>query len=172
MAERQKVYLCGTITPDDKHLDWRKEAEEFLRIEGIGVLSPVRGKDPEDWTKDGLEGKARTTYARGGFVERDEMDMADCRAVLLRFMADARPDRQSIGTWAEYGLCALAGGLGRPVVVVTDMPEVRARGPRPPVHLSQGRPCGGNTAGRPGISGVSSEGGRYSWADVNSPNET
>ena len=118
------VYLCGTITKEPRHLEWREDAEEYLALHGIGVLSPVRNKDPEDWTEGGLDGRVGAVYAGGAFVERDERDLKICDAVLLYFPAHACPTRQSIGTWAEFGLAALAGGLGKPVVVVTDLPEV------------------------------------------------
>ena len=115
------VYLCGTITPDPKHLDWRKDAEEYFRIHGIGVLSPVRGKDPSNWHKDGLEGNDDQVYSHGGFVARDERDILRSDCILLYFSAAAKPGRQSIGTWAEMGY---AKSEGIPIVVASDMPEV------------------------------------------------
>ena len=119
--DRPLVYLCGTITPDPVHLAWREEAEERLDKLGVGVVSPVRGKDPRDWTLDGTDSARPTTYANGGFVPRDRRDLERCDAVLLYFMADGAPDRQSIGTWVELGWANI---LDVPVVIVTDMKEV------------------------------------------------
>ena len=117
---RPLVYLSGTITKDPKHLEWRKWAEAVLSEHDIGVLSPVRGKNPEDWTKDGLNGSACTAYSGGAFVFRDRRDLERCNAVLLYFPES--PGRQSIGTWAEFGYAVW--GLGKPVVVVSELPEV------------------------------------------------
>ena len=117
-----RVYLCGTITPDPIHLDWRKDAEEFFRIHGIGVLSPVRGKSPSDWHKDGLEGNDDQVYSKGGFVARDLRDIEELAdALLLYFPKAACPNRQSIGTWVELGI---ARSERVPIIVASDMPEV------------------------------------------------
>lgn len=68
----------------------------------IDVLSPIRGKNPLDWSEDGLAGKSHTLYTEGGFVPRDLRDIRRADAVLLHF-ADP-PKRQSIGTWTEFGI--------------------------------------------------------------------
>lgn len=130
------VYLCGTITPDLVHLEWREYAEQKLAEEGIGVLSPVRGKDPRDWTMDGQDSVRKTHYAHGGFVPRDRRDIERCDAMLLHFMAEGDPDRQSIGTWVELGW---AIELGTPVVVATDMDAVATH---PFVYRHAAKVCG------------------------------
>lgn len=114
------VYLCGTITKDPKHLIWRKAATQALAVLGVGTLSPVRGKEPNDWRPDGLEAIQPTIYSHGGFVPRDLMDLENCDAVLLYFADPCQ--RQSIGTWFELGY---AVRLGVPVVVVSDLPDVK-----------------------------------------------
>lgn len=115
---RPLVYLCGTITQDPKHLEWRKQATAMLADYGIDTLSPVRGKNPNDWRKDGLD-STNTPYASGGFVARDKRDVARCDAVLLAFWEPL--DRQSIGTWWEAGW---ASEMGKPIVVCSELPEV------------------------------------------------
>jgi len=113
------VYLCGTITQNPKHLDWRNAATDMLRDYNIDVLNPVRGKNPSDWRKDGLDSKD-TPYANGGFVARDRRDVVcRCDAMLLYFQD--KLDRQSIGTWWEAGWASL---LGKPIVVCSELPEV------------------------------------------------
>jgi len=82
---RPLVYLCGTITQDPKHLEWRKQATAMLADYGIDTLNPVRGKNPSDWRKDGLD-SVNTPYAKGGFVPQDRMDvLLRCDALLLGF---------------------------------------------------------------------------------------
>ncbi len=118
---RPVVYLCGTITPNSVHLDWRKKAEEELAGYCIDVLNPTRGKDPTDWTLDGTDSAEDTPYACGGFVPRDRRDLRRADAVLLVFRTDSKVARQSVGTWCELGW---ATAWDIPVVVVTDLPEV------------------------------------------------
>jgi len=113
------VYLCGTITTEPKYLNWRKDVEKYLLPYGVGCISPVRGKDPKDWRKDGLNAIRPTIYDKGGFVPRDRRDVKRCDAVLLVFVE--APDRQSIGTWTEYGWADM---LDKPIVVVSTLPEV------------------------------------------------
>jgi nucleoside 2-deoxyribosyltransferase len=120
------VYLAGTITRDDRHLSWREDAETKLAQAGILAVSPVRGKDPQDWRPDGLDSE-NTVYSRGGFVSRDERDIVRADAILLCFLAAQCPRRQSIGTWSEFGFAHglnVSRGWPVPVVVVSDMPEV------------------------------------------------
>ena len=115
------VYLCGTITPDPKHLEWRETAEASLERLGIDVISPIRGKDPSDWTRDGEESNTSTIYDKGGFYARDRRDVQRCDAILLAFPSWMAPERQSIGTWKELGW---ADAWDIPVVVWTDMDEI------------------------------------------------
>ena len=114
------VYLCGTITPDPIHNEWRKVAERELADYDIGVLSPVRGKDPADWSKDGMGGK-NVPYDNGGYLARDRRDVERCDVLLLVMLKGMLPVRQSIGTWCEWGWATI---LGKPAVAVTDVPEV------------------------------------------------
>ena len=115
-----RVYLCGTITPSPVHLEWRKVAEAALRPFRIDCLSPVRGKDPSDWQKDGLNSvRDDLPYAGGGFVPRDYRDIDRCDALLLMFTDTT--SRQSIGTWMEAGY-AVARAI--PIVVVSQVPTV------------------------------------------------
>ena len=130
------VYLCGTITPNAIHRDWRDAAEWELADYGIGCLSPVRGKNPADWTPDGLEGKASVAYSNGGFVARDRRDVERCDALLLAFTKDMDPGRQSLGTWCELGW---ATAWNIPVVVWTDMPEIEKH---PFIYRQAAKVCG------------------------------
>ena len=116
---RPKVYLCGTITQDPKHLEWRKRAEIDLTACDIGTINPVRGKSPSDWRKDGLDSIQPTIYDNGGFVPRDERDVRRCDAMLVCFKD--KGDRQSIGTWVEVGWAQM---LNIPFVIVSTLPEV------------------------------------------------
>lgn len=112
------VYLAGTITPNKVHTGWRLQAANMLLDKKIYSISPIRGNNPADWTADGLDGVG-TVYADGGFVPRDERDIRRCDAVLLFFMDPLA--RQSVGTWAEFGM---AYALGKPVVVCSGLPEI------------------------------------------------
>jgi nucleoside 2-deoxyribosyltransferase len=116
---RPTVYLCGTITTDPEHLNWRDRAKDELALAGIDVLSPVRGKNPSDWLEDGTDTNKPLIYDRGGFVARDHRDVRRCDAVLLVFFK--APERQSIGTFVEFGW---AEELGKPIIVASDLPEV------------------------------------------------
>ena len=116
---RPTVYLCGTITQDPKHLEWRKRAKIELTKADIGTISPVRGKSPTDWQKDGLDSIYPTIYDNGCFVPRDERDVRRCDAMLVYFID--KGDRQSIGTWIEVGW---AQDLNIPFVVVSELQEV------------------------------------------------
>jgi len=113
------VYLCGTITTDPKYLNWRTETEEKLATWGIDALSPIRGKTASQWSSNGLDSIQLTIYDRGGFVDRDYRDVRRCDAVLVMFFEP--PDRQSIGTWVEFGW---ADEMRKPIVVASDLPEV------------------------------------------------
>jgi len=113
------VYLAGTITQDPKHFRWREQVADALALDEIGTLNPTRGQKPSDWRSDGLDSTQSTPYDDGGFVTRDLRDIDRCDAVLLSF-AEA-PDRQSIGTWFEFGYAVKAG---KPVIVVSTLPEV------------------------------------------------
>ena len=120
MSNEPLVYLCGTITSDPKYLEWRKDAARLLLGHGIGSLDPVRGKNPCDWGKDGLvTDKDQVIYANGGFVPRDKRDVMRSDALLLGFWEP--PDRQSIGTWCEFGW---ATAWDIPIVVCSELPEV------------------------------------------------
>jgi hypothetical protein len=126
--EPKRVYLAGTITADQKYLDWRVEVAEEFRKWGIQSLNPCRGKDPKDWRYDGLDANTvGLVYSNGGFVARDERDIQRADVLLLVFMADLAPARQSIGTFSEFGFAhglSVARGRTLPVVVASDMPEV------------------------------------------------
>ena len=113
------VYLCGTVTPDPKHLQWRDQVVERFAETNIMPLSPVRGKDPKNWTKDGLEGVGDVPYSDGGFVPRDMYDVRRADALLVYFME--APERQSLGTWIEFGW---ADAWGKPIVVCSTLNEV------------------------------------------------
>lgn len=116
------VYLCGTITTDPKHLNWRTHVQaELFNTLGckIRAISPVRGKSPSDWSKDGLEAIKPTIYDKGGFVDRDLRDVKRSDAIFCNF--PEKLERQSLGTWWELGWADM---LGKPIVVVSQLPEV------------------------------------------------
>ena len=106
---RPKIYLCGTITADPKYIHWRTLLPAALP--DVEFLNPLRGKST--FSQDGLQQAEDAPYSEAGFVTRDLQDIDAADAVLLR-MQDI-PQRQSIGTWFEFGY---AHGLGIPVVVV------------------------------------------------------
>ena len=113
------VYLAGPITTDDKHISWRKDVENRLRAYDIRAISPIRDKDPSDWTNDGYEGKSHLPYANGGYVARDLFDIKRSDIILIN-MLDV-PDRQSIGSWFEFGY---AYACDIPTVIVADDPMI------------------------------------------------
>ena len=113
------VYLAGTITTDPKHIEWRDFLTAKLAEYDINAISPIRDKDPSDWTDDGYEGKSDLPYANGGYVERDLYDIRRSDIVLVNALY--MPDRQSIGTWFEFGY-AISKGI--PVIVVADAPMI------------------------------------------------
>lgn len=111
------VYLCGTITKDSKHLQWRKEVAAALHSTDVHIIrciSPVRGKDSSDWRKDGLDSIHSTIYDKGGFVDRDLRDVKRADVIFCNFSEPL--DRQSIGTWWELGWADM---LGKPIVIVS-----------------------------------------------------
>lgn len=123
-----KVYLAGTVTPETRHLQWRKVAAEHLdrRVVGdtvITLIDPLRFQDPKNFSANGLSDK---TCPNSLFVSVDINDVLNhADAMLLVYYTSDDPNgyrRQSIGTWIEFGLAAVVRHI--PVVVVTDDPEV------------------------------------------------
>jgi len=113
-----KVYLCGTITNDRRHLDWRKYIADALAEYNIGSLSPVRGKDPPCWRQEDVAG---AVYDNGAFVARDYRDIQNSDALFVMFTKKEHVKRQSLGTWMELGY---AKAMDIPVVIVTDIEEI------------------------------------------------
>ncbi len=111
-----KVYMCGTISKNDEHQDWREVVSRTLTTGGHIPLDPMRGKNVNDISEDGL-----TSQVIPGplFVSRDFMDIKKTDVILCVFWRGFT--RQSIGTWMELGAAAL---LGKPIVVVTNDPDV------------------------------------------------
>lgn len=107
MSTPKIVYLSGTISDSNKTELWRVLAGALLEQEGIFVLNPLRGRPGE--VDDAM------------YVERDIVDVRGSDLVLLYFPKEICPSRQSIGTWAEFGI-AVANKI--PVVVVTDDVEI------------------------------------------------
>lgn len=106
-----QVYLCGTMTQDEKHTKWREEATAAFAIYGIGTLSPMRKEKLQDAA--GLTGchDARVSVAR------DMKDLREADAVLVNVLGIETIGRQSIGTWCEV---ATAYHLGLPIVIIAD----------------------------------------------------
>ena len=117
------VYLCGSITKNPAHISWRKEVEEKLAKNGIAVLSPLRGKDLDKISEDGLgtDDVGERPFSAGGFVARDLLDIRNSDALLLFF--EDTISRQSIGTWTEFGY-AVSEQI--PIVVCSTLHEVVA----------------------------------------------
>lgn len=113
------VYLGGSITTNPKHSEWRTYVADALIEDGIGTISPIRGKTAIDCIKQ--TDPQTNVFDNGNFVMRDYHDIERCDVLFLAFMEDWKPDRQSIGTWAEFGFAKCSG---IPIVVVSDMPEV------------------------------------------------
>lgn len=112
-----RVYLAGTISPKPEHLEWRQQAARFIEARlPHEALSPLRFQNPADFTGDGLHD---ASCPDSMFVANDIADLKRSDVVLLVFWKGAT--RQSIGTWAEFGIAAL---LHKPVIVVTDDPAV------------------------------------------------
>lgn len=105
----RSIYLAGTITPDKSHTKWR----DFIRLDfsraGIEVLDPTR------WGT----GDPATSAPASVFVDADIDDLVRADVVLAVYRKGL--PRQSVGTWCEVGI---AGYLNKPIVVVTDDPEV------------------------------------------------
>lgn len=105
------VYLCGSMTKDERHARWREEAEARLAMHGIGVLSPMRKETLQD--EAGLTGCHDAKVS----VARDLKDLAECDVVLINTLGIETLGRQSIGTWCEMGLAA---AMGKPILVIGD----------------------------------------------------
>jgi len=110
------VYLAGSISSGAEHLNWRDLAAGVLKDAGITVLSPLRFQSPDNFTHGGLHD---ATVPDGFMVKVDLADVRKADAILLVYWKGF--GRQSVGTWAEFGV---AMELGTPVVVVTDDPNV------------------------------------------------
>jgi len=123
-----KVYLAGTISKDEKHLEWRKRARTVLDGlevspgEFITTVDPVRFQDPSNFERDGLHD---STIPSRVFVARDIRDVLDSHAIFAVYYQETgltKERRQSIGTWMElFG----AHMHSIPSVLVTDDPDVR-----------------------------------------------
>lgn len=112
-----RVYLSGTITADPRTHTWREDVMGLLwQGDHVGI-SPMRGKDPKRLSKDGLKGDIPASL----FVRRDINDIHTCDIMLIYFPKGICPDRQSIGTWAEFGI-AIERSI--PIIVVSDDPQV------------------------------------------------
>jgi len=109
------VYLAGTITTDKRHIEWRDKIVAELAQCDIDAISPIRDKDPSQWTKDGYEVDENLPYANGGYVARDLYDIRRSDIIILNALH--MPDRQSIGTWFEFGY---AVAIEVPVIVVAN----------------------------------------------------
>ncbi len=111
-----KIYLAGSVTPNPKHLNWRKDAETFLHQSGFRPINPVRFQSPAHWDALGL---TDATVPPSFLVDADLSDVRQCDAMLLVFWKGLA--RQSIGSWFEF---ATAANAGKPVVIVTDDPDI------------------------------------------------
>ena len=118
------IYLAGTISKDPKHLEWRKYLTETFKNTNHTIVSPMRFQNPDHFTKDGLHDKS---VPDSFFVATDYSDVANSDVVFLVYWKEkitqtsAGTRRQSVGTWAEFGIATF---LHVPVIVVTDAPEV------------------------------------------------
>lgn len=114
-----KVYLCGSISDQQKHIAWRQQAERELRslvpTTGFHVLNPLRYQDPVNFSQDGLHD---STVSDSFMADVDMMDVARADVLLVVFW---KQERQSVGTWMEMGAAAVAR---KPIVLVTNDPLV------------------------------------------------
>jgi nucleoside 2-deoxyribosyltransferase len=111
------IYLCGSITADPVTHRWRRVAESIAANLDMTTLSPMRGKDPDRISKDGLTSDIPAML----FTTRDLRDIHNSDVLLLYALGIESLDRQSIGTWAEFGI---AIERGMPIVVVATAPSV------------------------------------------------
>jgi hypothetical protein len=127
------IYLAGTISEDPKHLEWRTLLTETFKNTHHTIVSPMRFQNPEQFTKDGLHDKS---VPDSFFVATDYSDVANADVVFLVYWKNSpgktfaevdsgapccKERRQSIGTWAEFGIATF---LHIPTIVVTDDPDV------------------------------------------------
>lgn len=117
LTSRPSVYLIGSITRDPVCVEWRREAARLLQPAGIVILDPCRGKDPREWSPDGMDAKD-CIYGDGAFVPRDLLDLRRAWACLFHWPKD--PGRQSLGSWMEFGSVAMPYDGPRKPVVFSD----------------------------------------------------
>lgn len=114
------VYLAGPITADPRHLNWRFEITSKLGDVGVSCYNPVSDLPVHSWSSDGNTVLASDSpAANGGFVPRDLYNLRRSDAALFNYPCG--PNRQSIGTWVEFGI---AYSLGIPTVVCSTVEEV------------------------------------------------
>lgn len=114
MGNKRQVYLAGPITSEPYTLQWRQEATTYLNDRGLGVLDPMRGKDPKSIVGLGFESNIPGWL----FTARDYIDLESCQCVLANFLYI--PERQCIGTLMELGYSV---ALNIPFIVVTDQEQ-------------------------------------------------
>jgi nucleoside 2-deoxyribosyltransferase len=104
------VYLCGPITGHPRDHLWRTVATERLRRKGIECLNPLRDKNPEAISDQGMsyEGQPASTE----MADRDKIDVDRADLIFAHF--PYVPSRQSIGSLMELGIAA---NMGKPIVL-------------------------------------------------------
>lgn len=129
-----KIYLAGTISKNPNTTGWREKAIYMIDMAGHTPISPMRFQSTENFTAGGMHD---STTPDSFFVDVDLGDIRRCDIVLLVYWKRSQPvsadsdinvfdpqhgyNRQSIGTWSEF---AIAAWEHKPVIVVTDDPEV------------------------------------------------
>jgi hypothetical protein len=120
------VYLCGSIgtVNIEEHLSWRERVSGACDVANSDcaptnltflVRDPLRYQNPASFTDGGLhDAKVPDSF----FVA---MDVADVRRADVLFVVFWKQERQSVGTFMEMGMAA---GLGKPMILVTDDPQV------------------------------------------------
>lgn len=116
-----RVYLSGTITSDASTHEWREWLKGVLEEQGHKVYTPMRGKSIKSISEEGF----KSDIAPSLFVTRDLNDIRASNVLVVYFPTGICDDRQSIGTWSEFGL---AIELRIPIIVISDDPLV-ARNP-------------------------------------------
>jgi len=120
------VYLCGTMTSDPETRFWRlKATEELERRSGddlgkIRTIDPFRGQPKEKVSTDGLHGAMPGKM----LSKRDKWSLDRSDVMLLYTLGIEKLDRQSIGTWSEFGYAGMA--LHIPIIVVAKERQVVA----------------------------------------------
>lgn len=136
----KSVYLGGTISPSPEHLEWRERVKRWANFPSLfrpgviiysrcEIIDPLEHQNPKHFTTDGLHDSTTpdSLFVRADIADIQRADIVMC--VYWNAPVDMREHpfgvvapsasyrRQSIGTWAEFGIAAY---LHKPIIVVSD----------------------------------------------------